>query len=136
MIDAPAFKEPAACDDMDPDLWFPEPGDHGRAAKWICNNRCPARDECLAWALTAREPFGIWGGLSSAERENLRRRSTTPPPPPRPTPTGRRKPLTPEQRQEVLDLSAAGRSAAEIAAEVGTTARSVTRIRAQARESA
>jgi WhiB family redox-sensing transcriptional regulator len=42
-----------------------------KIAKWICN-RCPVRPECLAWALEMREPAGIWGGLSTDERDELR----------------------------------------------------------------
>ena len=34
---------------------------------------CPVRGQCLAYAVTADEPFGIWGGLDPHERENLRR---------------------------------------------------------------
>ena len=107
MIDAPAFKEPAACADLNPEMWFPEPGYHGRAAKWICNNRCLAREECLTWALATRVPYGIWAGLSTAEREKLQRGGRTIPPP-RTTPTAPRRPLTPAERQEVLNLSDAG----------------------------
>lgn len=33
----------------------------------ICNT-CSVRPECLAYALEADEPFGIWGGATSAER--------------------------------------------------------------------
>ena len=34
-----------------------------RRAKAICNE-CPARQECLDYALEIREPHGIWGGLN------------------------------------------------------------------------
>jgi WhiB family redox-sensing transcriptional regulator len=36
-------------------------------AKGICAT-CPVRRECLEYALRIREPHGIWGGLSEAER--------------------------------------------------------------------
>src|SRR3990172_4660294 len=29
---------------------------------------CPVKPECLDFALDIREPFGIWGGLTEAER--------------------------------------------------------------------
>lgn len=41
-----------------------------RQAKQICSN-CPVVDNCLRWALTAREPYGVWGGLSVEEREQI-----------------------------------------------------------------
>jgi WhiB family transcriptional regulator, redox-sensing transcriptional regulator len=32
---------------------------------------CPVRPECAAHALTAREPYGVWGGLTETERWHL-----------------------------------------------------------------
>jgi WhiB family transcriptional regulator, redox-sensing transcriptional regulator len=40
------------------------------AAKRICSD-CPVRSECLEYALRVREPFGIWGGRTEAERRDL-----------------------------------------------------------------
>lgn len=58
----------------DTDIFFPpyEPGEQ-RAAKDICFNLCPFRQECLALALTApwRDVDGIWGGLTLHERQRL-----------------------------------------------------------------
>ncbi|MDT4891974.1 MAG: WhiB family transcriptional regulator, redox-sensing transcriptional regulator [Pseudonocardiales bacterium] len=39
-------------------------------AKAVCA-RCPVIDNCLRWALAAREPYGVWGGTSADEREVL-----------------------------------------------------------------
>lgn len=39
-------------------------------AKEICAS-CPVSDECLDYAVTIREPHGIWGGLNEAERRLL-----------------------------------------------------------------
>jgi len=36
-------------------------------AKDICSS-CPVRQPCLDYAVTIKEPHGIWGGLSEAER--------------------------------------------------------------------
>jgi WhiB family redox-sensing transcriptional regulator len=36
-------------------------------AKEICA-RCDVRLECLEYALTTKEPYGIWGGLTEVER--------------------------------------------------------------------
>jgi len=40
------------------------------AAKAICA-RCEVRRECLAYAVSAREPLGVWGGLNETERSGL-----------------------------------------------------------------
>ena len=37
-------------------------------AKLVCST-CGVRDECLEYALTMREPYGIWGGLTEIERK-------------------------------------------------------------------
>ena len=39
-------------------------------AKAICGV-CPVRESCYQHALTIREPFGIWGGLTEVERRNV-----------------------------------------------------------------
>jgi WhiB family transcriptional regulator, redox-sensing transcriptional regulator len=39
-------------------------------AKSICA-LCDVRQECLNYALTTREPYGIWGGLTEVERKAL-----------------------------------------------------------------
>lgn len=39
-------------------------------AKSICNI-CPVNTECLDYALTIREPYGIWGGLTETERRSM-----------------------------------------------------------------
>jgi WhiB family transcriptional regulator, redox-sensing transcriptional regulator len=68
----------AACLEQDPELFFPI-GDAGPAvdqietAKAICRT-CPVMQECLAWALETGQDFGVWGGMSEAERLQLRRR--------------------------------------------------------------
>ena len=36
-------------------------------AKMVCNS-CPVLTECRTHALQAREPYGIWGGMSEDER--------------------------------------------------------------------
>jgi WhiB family redox-sensing transcriptional regulator len=81
----PARKWAAAalCTGADPVLFFP-PGDHpALEARGVCAT-CPVRGQCLAYAVLADEPFGIWGGLDHAERHTLRRqlqrRGELPPP--------------------------------------------------------
>jgi WhiB family redox-sensing transcriptional regulator len=36
-------------------------------AKQVCAT-CEVRRDCLEYALTTREPYGIWGGLTELER--------------------------------------------------------------------
>ncbi|MGI8773611.1 MAG: WhiB family transcriptional regulator [Actinomycetota bacterium] len=37
-------------------------------AKDVCSG-CAVKRECLEYALAAREPYGIWGGLTELERK-------------------------------------------------------------------
>lgn len=41
-----------------------------RRAKAICFS-CPVRRPCLDYALSIREPHGIWGGLNELERKAM-----------------------------------------------------------------
>ncbi len=43
------------------------------AARELCGG-CTVRDLCLEYAVTVREPHGIWGGLTELERRRLVRR--------------------------------------------------------------
>jgi len=63
----------AECEDV-PEIFFPEdyPDKHTReyairTAKTICA-ACPIRLECFAYAVEAKEPFGIWAGTLPHER--------------------------------------------------------------------
>lgn len=60
------WRERAACARIDPELWFPEAGCVASDAKWICNNRCPVREECAAAA--GPRDAGVWGGTSVDRR--------------------------------------------------------------------
>jgi WhiB family redox-sensing transcriptional regulator len=66
-----------ACRGHDSGEFFHPDGERGAsrirreiAAKSICR-RCPVRPECAAHALAAREPYGVWGGFTEAERLRL-----------------------------------------------------------------
>lgn len=90
--DAPESPRPvdwrdfAACKGAD-DVMFPDSNTAGiAAAKTLCAI-CPSRAECLDWALDQRIEFGVWGGLSEAERRAiLRRRAIDVPEEPDPRP--------------------------------------------------
>ena len=69
----------AACRDGDARLFFPPENERSRsrsrtrreaAAKQLCGE-CAVRSACLHHALSAREPYGVWGGLTESERWNL-----------------------------------------------------------------
>ncbi|MGH3866041.1 MAG: WhiB family transcriptional regulator [Pseudonocardiaceae bacterium] len=66
------WQERALCAQTDPEAFFPEKGGSTREAKRICAG-CEVRAECLEYALTFDERFGIWGGLSERERRKLKR---------------------------------------------------------------
>lgn len=65
-IDQPWVDE-ALCAQTDPELFHPDKGGSNRQAKAVCA-ACPVQAECLDWALTTGQQYGIWGGLSERER--------------------------------------------------------------------
>jgi WhiB family redox-sensing transcriptional regulator len=65
----------ALCAETDPEIFFPDKGGSVRDAKKICR-RCDVRAECLDYALTHRERYGVWGGLSENERRGLLRKAS------------------------------------------------------------
>jgi WhiB family redox-sensing transcriptional regulator len=71
VLDIPRFAE-ALCAQADPELFFPEKGGSNRDGKRLCR-RCQGRAECLEWAMTHQERFGIWGGTSERERRAMAR---------------------------------------------------------------
>ncbi|MGY2066061.1 WhiB family transcriptional regulator [Blastococcus sp. SYSU DS0619] len=66
-----AWRLDALCAETDPEAFFPDKGGSTREAKRVCTG-CPVRAQCLEFALTNDERFGIWGGLSERERRRLR----------------------------------------------------------------
>jgi len=67
----------AACRGMDNDVFFHPDGARGPArvarearAKLVCHT-CPVIDACRRHALSVQEPYGVWGGLSKADRDAL-----------------------------------------------------------------
>ena len=72
--DAQSWQERALCAETDPEAFFPEKGGSTREAKKICTG-CEVKAECLEYALSNDERFGIWGGLSERERRRLKRRA-------------------------------------------------------------
>lgn len=61
------------------DPFFPETPEEEKDAIDFCNGtidgvQCPVRDECLLFALTNNERFGIWGGMTELARKALRKK--------------------------------------------------------------
>jgi WhiB family redox-sensing transcriptional regulator len=66
-----------SCRGMDSEFFFHPDGERGPArvrrdikAKAICHG-CPVLAQCRRHALTVREPYGVWGGLTESERNNI-----------------------------------------------------------------
>lgn len=66
-----------ACRGSDPELFFHPENERGRrravregAAKAVCRT-CPVLAACREHALAVQEPYGVWGGLSETERQEL-----------------------------------------------------------------
>ena len=66
------WQDGANCKGANADLFFPERGASTRAAKAICGE-CAVRADCLEFAITTGEKFGIWGGMSERERRRVRK---------------------------------------------------------------
>lgn len=71
------WQEVGACREADPELFFHPQNERGlarlrrdRAAKAVCA-RCDQRIDCADYAIRAREPYGVWGGLTEEERERI-----------------------------------------------------------------
>ncbi len=71
-----------ACRGMDSGFFFHPEGERGPAranrearAKQICGT-CPVLEQCRRHALAVHEPYGVWGGLSEAERDEIIRGRT------------------------------------------------------------
>lgn len=69
------WQERALCAQTDPEAFFPEKGGSTGDAKRICSS-CEVKDDCLAYALSHDERFGVWGGTSERERRKLKRQPT------------------------------------------------------------
>lgn len=65
-----SWREIALCAQIDYEIFFPEKGEPTTIAKEICQS-CDVREQCLAYAIAAREKHGIWGGKLPHERRAL-----------------------------------------------------------------
>ncbi|MQA12938.1 MAG: WhiB family transcriptional regulator [Pseudonocardiaceae bacterium] len=67
----------AACVGLGSEVFFHPSGERGaqrsaraERAKAVCRS-CPVIRECREHALAAREPYGVWGGLTEEERADV-----------------------------------------------------------------
>jgi WhiB family redox-sensing transcriptional regulator len=63
----------AACRDLPADWFHPARGETTSEARAVCA-ACTVRADCLRWAITNNERFGVWGGTSERERRRIKRR--------------------------------------------------------------
>lgn len=68
------WMQEALCAQADPEAWFPEKGSSTASAKRVCAG-CPVQLECRDYALSNRERFGVWAGLSERELRKLMKKS-------------------------------------------------------------
>lgn len=68
-----AWMESANCKGLDPDLFFPEPGDNAAAAKQVCAG-CVVREDCFAYAVETNVRCGVWGGRAMGRPSQRSRR--------------------------------------------------------------
>ena len=71
------WQEHGACRNLGTARFFHAEGERGprrvrleRAAKAVCAT-CPVLRTCREHALTVPEPYGVWGGLSETERQQI-----------------------------------------------------------------
>jgi WhiB family redox-sensing transcriptional regulator len=77
-ISAESWQDRAACRGPQAAVFFPPTSSERKEdklarearAKAICK-QCAVRPECLEYAISIREPHGIWGGLNETERKQL-----------------------------------------------------------------
>lgn len=74
-LELESWRDGAACIDRDDIGFFPTPEDVGaiNRAKAVCAS-CPVADVCLGFAIETNQPDGIWGGMTTRERQKIRRR--------------------------------------------------------------
>jgi len=65
-----SWRTSALCLAADPVLFHPDKGQPTSPAQRLCR-QCPVQPDCLDYALATRQQFGVWGGLSTTQRQPL-----------------------------------------------------------------
>lgn len=69
----PSWRDSAACANLprkegkEPVNFFSDDTSEKYDARAVCMNTCPVRKECLEFALTNKQIWGIWGGVDEYE---------------------------------------------------------------------
>lgn len=71
-LDTDEWDHRALCGGMDREQFFPERGASSREARAVCRG-CDVRVQCREYAITHVIDWGIWGGTSAKERQQIRR---------------------------------------------------------------
>lgn len=64
------WREHAACQGIDPEIFYPVEDEDAEPAKVVCA-QCAVVTACLEYALASRERDGVWGGATERERRRL-----------------------------------------------------------------
>ena len=64
------WQEQASCRAVPVETFFPLVEQEADDAKQVCRS-CLVREQCLEFAISAGEHFGVWGGLTPPERRSL-----------------------------------------------------------------
>lgn len=79
LLDEWGWQAQAACRGMEASVFFSPHYERGdsrrhreRRAQAICRE-CPVLDRCAAFAVHTGQAFGVWGGLTEADRRHTRR---------------------------------------------------------------
>lgn len=74
VIETPGdWTDDAACQNYDPEWWYPGIGANPNQAKAICWDECTVREQCLQYALATNQLHGVWGGETRQSRAHLLR---------------------------------------------------------------
>jgi WhiB family transcriptional regulator, redox-sensing transcriptional regulator len=65
-----SWRSKAACNGLDPSIFYPDENDDASDAKAVCAS-CPVQVQCLEHALGRREKEGIWGGCTERDRRRI-----------------------------------------------------------------
>lgn len=71
-LDDPSWQEQGTCQtqDVDPEIFYPDAAADAPRAIAVCGS-CPVQTVCLIWAMAHKEQYGIWGGMTPADRRRL-----------------------------------------------------------------
>jgi WhiB family redox-sensing transcriptional regulator len=67
------WQQQGLCRGVDPEVFFPIAEDDAWRAKEICG-MCSVQQQCLVNSLQNRERYGVWGGVTEKERQDMFRR--------------------------------------------------------------